>query len=172
MKWFLVVLCVIPHSTFAMSPTADVAYSCLSGEAFSKDVKIEAVPSEEVASSERFYRGYSATYLINFKGHDLGYAESKEGDALIFGAHLYPLLGASNLLKHKVFKPSTFKPELAQWSSIEEAGVQYLCVNFNFEGLGRSGSFQNVHGAYLLPTKPSGKLYYLIEDIRTLRGHE
>ena len=30
---------------------------------------------------------------------------------------------------------------------------RYLCVSFNFEGLGRSGNFQNVRGGYLLASK-------------------
>jgi hypothetical protein len=53
---------------------------------------------------------------------------------------------------------------LAMWGYVHEGKQRLLCVNFNFDGIGRSGSFQNVHGLYLMPIRASKKkkpdLYY------------
>lgn len=46
---------------------------------------------------------------------------------------------------------------------------RYLCVSFNFEGLGRSGNFQNVRGGYLLsisPAKGSQRLFFGTENTK------
>jgi hypothetical protein len=50
--------------------------------------------------------------------------------------------------------PSTFTLTLTDWSMVKQGSHRYLCVNFNFDGLGRSGSFQKVHGLYRYDTSP------------------
>ena len=168
MKWFFAFLLMLSQSSFASGPSRNVAYSCLIGSAFNTSIALEEIPSNAVSSDDDFKSGYKATYLVTFKGVRLGYAERNGRDALIYGAQIFSLDTALNLLQAEVFKPIGFKPDLADWSRVREKAKQYMCVSFNFDGLGRSGSFQNVHGAYLLSIGSPRKLYYLMGDIRAL----
>lgn len=62
-----------------------------------------------------------------------------------------------------------FAPSLADWSMVMDGKERYLCVSFNFEGLGRSGNFQNVRGGYLLsisPAKGSQRLFFGTENTK------
>ena len=72
--------------------------------------------------------------------------------------------------------PAEFSPALASWSKVKNAGGTFLCVNFNFDGLGHSGSFQKFKGAYLLGMgRGKDKLYYIegnTEEIRRGLPHQ
>jgi hypothetical protein len=78
---------------------------------------------------------------------------------------LYRLSKAIALGEVHGIKPGEFDPALAQWSIATEGAQQYFCVSFNFDGLGRSGSFQNVLGGYLLNTRTK-EMYFVVRDVR------
>ncbi|MDB5920871.1 MAG: hypothetical protein JWR40_5105 [Massilia sp.] len=46
---------------------------------------------------------------------------------------------------------------------------QFLCITFNFAGLGQSGSFQNIRGLYLIEVSKPPKFYYTVGDMRAIR---
>jgi len=99
--------------------------------------------------------GYKAT-LFRAHGRDVGYAEKDGRDGLIWGRSIV-LLKLASPLDQPPETPSTFTLLLADWSTIQQGSQRFLCVNFNFDGLGRSGSFQKVHGLYLMRIPPHGK---------------
>ena len=65
--------------------------------------------------------------------------------------------------------PGVFTPYTSQWGGVRNAKQAYLCITINFEGLGQSGSFQNIRGVYLIDLKRRpATIYYLVGDVRTI----
>lgn len=149
----------------AAKPSASVVKACLQGES-QGHATWTSIATNEVASDDDFQRGYKAT-IFTVNGRDVGYAEKPGRDALIWGRTVVPLRRAA-ALNQPPETPSTFTPTLADWSTVKQGSQRFLCVNFNFDGLGRSGSFQKVHGLYLMSI-PRGKakptLYYGVRRI-------
>jgi hypothetical protein len=152
---------------WAVKPSEDAIDACLklnaSGRATYSKIDTSAFQSED-----KYKGGYQAT-LFSDKGQRIGYAEkSGKDDALIWGRWLVPLASALPL-NDKADDPSEFTPMLAMWGHVKDGEQRLLCINFNFDGIGRSGSFQSVHGLYLMPIQTSKKtkpdLYF---GVRTL----
>ena len=60
-------------------------------------------------------------------------------------------------------KPVPFDPYRAVWATIRSGPKSYVCIAFNFDGLGQSGTFQTVRGVYLFERKaPSFRPYYTV----------
>ncbi|MGE5452183.1 MAG: hypothetical protein ACM3VZ_10120 [Acidobacteriota bacterium] len=134
-------------SAHAAKPSTEVVHACLQGQSGGHTIWT-AIATNEVGSDDDFQGGYKAT-LFTANGRDVGYAEKDGRDGLIWGRTIVPLKRAVPL-DQPPEKPSTFTPMLAEWSTIKQGSQKFLCVNFNFDGLGRSGSFQKVHGLYLM----------------------
>lgn len=66
--------------------------------------------------------------------------------------------------------PMPFDPYTAQWGEVRHGRNRYLCITFNFPGLGQSGSFQNVRGLYLIDVGKPPKFYYTVGDIRAFKN--
>ena len=55
-----------------------------------------------------------------------------------------------------------FNPYEAIWGEAREGSKSYICATFNFDGLGKSGSFQSVRGLYLIERSAhSGATFYM-----------
>lgn len=64
--------------------------------------------------------------------------------------------------------PAKFDPSLALWGKIKEGSQVYICITFNFEGLGQNGSFQAVRGIYLIDQSArSHRVFYTIGKIQS-----
>lgn len=46
--------------------------------------------------------------------------------------------------------PAEFSPYEAIWGVVQDGKTSYICATFNFDGIGKSGSFQNIRGSYLI----------------------
>ncbi|WP_338440163.1 hypothetical protein [uncultured Aquabacterium sp.] len=145
---------VMTASAHAAKPSAEVVDACLQGESRGHAIWT-AIETNEVGSDDDFRGGHKAT-LFTANGRDVGYAEKDGRDGLIWGRTIVPLRQAAPL-DQPPETPSTFTPMLADWSIIQQGSQRFLCVNFNFDGLGRSGSFQKVHGLYLMSLPQRGK---------------
>ena len=150
----------------AIKPSDDVVKACLQSESHG-GATLTPIATNEVTSDDEFQGGYKATtFTVN--GRDVGYAEKEGRDGLIWGRIVVPLKLATPL-DQPPEAPSTFTPLLADWSTINQGSQRFLCVNFNFDGLGRSGSFQKVHGLYLMniPQRVKAKpaLFYGVRRI-------
>ena len=146
---------VMTASAHAAKPSAAVVDACLHGESRGHAIWT-AIATDEVDRDDDFRGGgYKAT-LFRAHGRDVGYAEKDGRDGLIWGRSIV-LLKRASPLDQPPETPSTFTPLLADWSSIQQGSQRFLCVNFNLDGLGRSGSFQKVHGLYLMRIPPHGK---------------
>ena len=103
--------------------------------------------------------GYQAEYLLS-RGMEIGSAQSRRGDALLYRGRLYPLRRAVKLPQTRSRERPAIQVALADWSLIRENGKQYLCVSDQFDGIGRSGSFQKARYGYLLETWKKGRLFF------------
>lgn len=154
-------------NAWAVKPSEDAINACLKLDGSGR-ATYSKIDTTEFQSEDKFKGGYQAT-LFSDKGQRIGYAEkSGKDDALIWGRWLVPLASALPF-NDKADVPSEFTPMLAMWGYVRDGKQRLLCVNFNFDGIGRSGSFQKVHGLYLMPIRSSNKtkpaLYFGVREL-------
>ena len=64
--------------------------------------------------------------------------------------------------------PYEFEPYKAQWGELKAGAKRYVCITFNFDGIGRSGRFQDIRGVYLIEMKKGpARAYYTAGNIST-----
>lgn len=105
---------------------------------------------------------------ITYRNQEAGIWEATGSKhfGLIFGGRKIP---ASRVIKLGDHAPVSFNPYTARWGEAREGENAYLCITFNFEGLGESGTFQNIRGVYLLEAKGrKAQAFYTIGDIRKI----
>lgn len=154
-----VVLALISAAAFS-EPSLSVIESCIKGQG-QRGVTIFEVQTSEIVQEDDYKNGYSAEY-VSYAGMEMGFAKSEKGNAILYGGELWPVSGAIVLRgADKVEKPEV-RVELASWLMLRERNNKYLCVADNFDGLGRSGSFQAYRYAYILDVKGKGRLYFAV----------
>lgn len=166
MRQLLFVLALVANGTCAATPSEEVIQSCLGAHAANTKVSYRTLPNQEVFSQDDYKLGYHAPYYVQVDGRDIGYAEGKNKQALIYFGELYPLESAFTSPEQGI-GPTSFNPHLAEWGTVSDARHRYLCTSFNFDGLGRSGQYQNVRAGYLLDVGARNKKLYFF--VRTLR---
>ncbi|ADJ64205.1 hypothetical protein RC55_16095 [Herbaspirillum seropedicae] len=158
MRQCLLALFVLSTRVLA-APSEEVIKSCLSATAVD-GVSLTAIETREIYLEENYRSGYQAEYLL-FRGMEIGVARSQRGDALVYRGLLHPLRRATALPQTRTKARQPIQVALAEWSLIRENGKQYLCVSDQFDGIGRSGSFQKARYGYLLETRKKGRLFFL-----------
>lgn len=149
MKWAVILLFIVIQPSFAKQPSDAVVFSCLTARSISSDVKFKALETNEIAEMDNYKSGYKAVYYFENAGTDTGYAKNGNRRALIYDGNVFPIEKAF-VLPNARLRFYDFNPYLADWSKVTDKSGQYLCVSFNFDGLGRSGSLQAERGGYLL----------------------
>ena len=149
---------------WAAPPGDGLVKSCLMAQSVSPSVAIQGINTHEVSQEDNYADGFNTSYVVKHDGSDVGYAEGKSAQALIYGGKLYRLSAAKSVGYNGGIKPTAFNPALAERSMATVGRQRYLCVSFNFDGRGRSGTFQHVHGGYVLNAK-AGDLYFVIRDV-------
>lgn len=168
MKWIaLAVLAglIMSGADCAAQPNESIVNSCLRAETIVPSVTVVSLSADEITREDKYVDGFDALYKFEYRGSDVGYAENKKYQALIYLGKLYRLSMARPLGDSHGIKPGPFNPALAQWSIASRNNKEFFCVSFNFDGLGRSGNFQNVRGGYLLDAATKS-LYFVVRDIR------
>ncbi|MGU3779933.1 hypothetical protein [Burkholderia metallica] len=150
---------------WAAPPGDGLVKSCLMAQSVSPSIAIQGINTHEVSQEGDYADGFNASYVVKHEGADVGYAEGKSTQALIYAGRLYRLSAAIPVGNNGGIKPTAFNSVLAEWSMATVGRQRYLCVSFNFDGLGRSGASQNVHGGYLLNAKTKD-LYFVVRDVR------
>jgi hypothetical protein len=171
MKPLILGFVAVLASASAAEPSRDVAGSCLLGYSLSPHIHVREYKTNEIITEDDYADGYDARFFLQVSGKDIGYAEKGEQFGLIYAGKVYqgtdakPILGTPG-------DPAPFEPELASWGEVRDRGRKYLCVSFNFSGLGQSGSFQKVRGGYLMPLPPTGSknsLFFFIANTDEFR---
>jgi hypothetical protein len=129
-------------------PSQNVTKTCVKAESTSPLVKYTDIPATEINEAEDQDSGKTET-TIRFGREEMGTWETRSPSAfgLVYNGKKISLDHISRLSKEK---PSQFDLSLAKWGVVSEGAKSYICITFNFEGLGQSGSFQNVRGIYLI----------------------
>lgn len=85
---------------------------------------------------------------------------------LVFNGIETPLAQITRLGKSNA--PTEFSPYEAIWGLAQDGKTSYICATFNFDGLGKSGSFQNVRGVYLIERRRHSQApFFTIGNITT-----
>lgn len=148
MKTAILALAVVTAPVIAGQPSQDVTKTCVSAESTSARVKYAEVTVHEILEAED--EDTKRTEITVRSGSDkFGVWQSSSPDSfgLVYNGREIPLSSVARLSSEM---PVPFNPYLARWGLITEGVRSYLCITFNFDGLGRSGSFQNVRGVYLI----------------------
>lgn len=156
MKLFLATLLLLAScGSFAGSaaPGLEIVQSCIDGRATSSRVSVIEIPTQEINVMANYKDGYDATFF-EFRGKDIGYAQKGNARGIVYGAHIYPQATARVIGR---MPPTDLSPTLAQWLLLSSGEAEYLCISDNFEGIGRSGSFQKQRFGYLLRTNTAPK---------------
>ncbi|MGI0506064.1 hypothetical protein [Burkholderia cepacia] len=162
---FATSIMIVTSIGWAAPPGESLVKSCLLARAVIPSVTIQNINVGEVLQEDDYADEFNASYLFKYEGTDVGYAEGKSEQALIYSGKLYQFSRAISIGNNNGIKPTSFNPTLAQWSIAKDGRQRYVCVSFNFDGLGQSGSFQRVHGGYLLNSKTK-KLYFAVRHFK------
>jgi hypothetical protein len=168
MTRIIAILLLSPCLAFTKPPPESVIHSCLAARPLGHGTTVKQIPMTYISKEENYISGFDASLLLHAAGLSFGYLTGQSGDALTINHNLFPLKNAT--IAYGPLPAQTFEPYTAEWLFITKAKIQYLCASFNFEGLGRSGSFQNIRGGYLIKTMNNRRtLYYATGDIRNLQ---
>lgn len=150
------------------SPNKKITDSCLSAEPSSTDVSyVDLSPSSFYVEEDKVRKIESRTMLHRNQSFGIWEKPGSSQFGLVVAGRHVPV---AEVIKLGGAAPSSFTPYTAQWGEVRDAKEDYLCITFNFEGLGQSGSFQNIRGVYLFDlTHRPAAIYYLVGDIRTLQ---
>lgn len=160
----LFLLVALLSSAALATPSANVVDSCIQAQA-QGDVSATEIPTHEILQEDDYKPGYTAEY-VEFDGKDVGFATSKKGGAILFNGKLWPTNGAIVLPRVEKAKKPQVQVALANWLMLKEGSNRYLCVVDNFDGLGRSGSFQKYRYAYILQTNNQGGLFFSVGKVK------
>lgn len=150
-------------------PSAAIVDACLKTESTSPDINYSPIKAAafEVIEDET---ERTTTTLVHYETDSVGTWERAMPATfgLVFNGKKTPLARVVRLDKKKA--PETFSPYEAIWGLAKDAKGSYICATFNFDGLGKSGSFQNVRGLYLIErSKRARGVFYTYGDIREIK---
>ncbi|MFC7652742.1 hypothetical protein ACFQT4_11120 [Pseudoduganella danionis] len=142
--------------------------SCLLNQPTTAKIRLNHLSTDYVFEQDSYVEDYDSPYYFLEDGTEIGYAEKAQAAALVYSKKIYHL-SAARPIPSSLEIPHHFSPALATWDRIREGETSYLCVGFNFDGLGHSGSMQNLRGGFLLQLGSNNtKLYYIEGDVRRI----
>ena len=130
-------------------PSSAVVDACLRTESVTSQVRYTSISKNVIHVTEDEEAG--KTDITFQHGPDtIGTWEVKNPHAfgLVFNGKETSLARVTRLDKRDA--PTEFNPYTAIWGEATEGKKSYICATFNFDGVGMSGSFQNIRGLYLI----------------------
>lgn len=150
------------------APTEEVIQACLTTEEVPGKVRYRDLNFEDLTIEDHQGRALTVTTVqIGTKAIGKYEYSASKSFGIVYGNTKIP---ASKIKPLTSARPEAFQVELAVFGEATRSRSRFLCITFNFEGLGQSGTFQNVRGLYLIETsaKPV-RVYYTVGDIRKYR---
>lgn len=151
------------------APGAAIVDTCLRTESTSLDIIYSPIKAASFEVIEDKPIGTTTT-LLRYETDSVGTWERAMPPTfgLVFNGRKTPLARVVRLDKKKALE--TFNPYEAIWGLARDDKGSYICATFNFDGLGKSGSFQNVRGLYLIERgKHARGVFYTYGDIRKIK---
>ena len=160
------VCCCTPCFASAAVPE-QIIYSCLKTQS-TRDVHYVDLSPTNFSVEEDKDTKRNATTVVH-RRHKYGIWESTDSDnfGLMFDSASIPVARVKQV---GPIAPAPFVPYTALWGEARYRKHLYLCITFNFEGLGKSGSFQNVRGTYAVDLGKPTQFYFAAGDIRTIKN--
>lgn len=161
---------------FPISVTAQVPHevvdSCLLGDSIAPRQVIYEGMSGPAEINDEEMPGYSL-FSYRYKGAGIGYATSMKGkhDLIVVGRGRADILTAKRIGQER---PIRFDSTKAIYGMAKHKKNNYFCVASEFEGLGRSGTFESVRAVYVALLNAKGavqSLYFSVRDVRKIRKH-
>lgn len=146
-------------------PSAGVVDACLRTESAAQHVHYTRIATEAFHVTEDEAAGKTDITLRHGKD-TIGTWEVQKPPTfgLVFNKKQTSLAHVTRLDKNQA--PAPFSPYEAMWGIVREGRASYVCATFNFDGLGKSGSFQNVRGLYLIERgMTSSKIFYTVGNV-------
>ncbi|WP_348699618.1 hypothetical protein [Duganella fentianensis] len=153
---------------YARGPSKSVRESCLLSQTTTSKIYLTHLSTNNIFEQSAYIDDYDSPYYFLEDTTEIGYAENAHEAALLYSQKIYRFAEAS-AIPSSLEIPRQFSPARATWDRIREGNTNYLCVGFNFDGLGHSGSMQNLRGGFLLHLgSKRADLYYIEGDIRKI----
>lgn len=173
-RWTVSFLGLLSLSAVAQVPES-IVRSCVLLESDETGVEYSEIDDRGTVSDDEI-QGYSL-FSYKHRGMVFGYATANKGsrDLIVIGNQKTPILQAKKLGPDR---PRRIDSSKAVYSIITKDKKSYFCIASNFDGLGRSGSFQNLRQAYVAPLKIihgnliTDVVYYGVRDIRNLKKQD
>ena len=141
-------------------PSPAVVDSCMRTESVSPKVQYSSITADAFQVTEDEEAGKTGITL-KYGPDTVGIWEVKKKKVfgLVLNGKETSLTRVIRLDKFQ--SPTAFNPYEAIWGEAREGDKSYICATFNFDGLGKSGNFQNVRGLYLIEryAKPGATFY-------------
>lgn len=159
---FAVLLLSVPAAQAVARPSPAVVDACLRTESVLPKVRYNSITADAFQVTEDEDEG-KVDITLQYGPDTVGIWEVKKVKlfGLVFNGKETPLTRVTRLDKRQ--SPVAFNPYEAMWGEVREGNKSYICATFNFDGLGKSGSFQNVRGLYLIDRhiRPGDTFYTL-----------
>ena len=166
MRLSTAVLALAAFSSQAIAkPSTAVVDACVRTESTARHVRYTPIETGAFHVTEDGEAGKTDTTLRHGKD-TIGTWEVQKPPAfgLLFNGKETSLAHVIRLDRSQA--PVPFSPYLAMWGIVRDGQTSYVCITFNFDGLGRSGTFQNVRGLYLIERKTTSRnIFYAIGNI-------
>jgi len=129
-------------------PGKEVTKTCVKAQSTSAGIAYDNIPVSRIDETGNEDTGTTQT-TIRFGREEMGTWETNVPDSfgIVYNGKQIFLDRVIRLSKEE---PAQFRTALARWGVVRTGSKSYICITFNFEGLGQSGSFQNVRGIYLI----------------------
>ena len=147
------------------TPSSAIVDTCLRPQSTSPKVHYTSITVDTFNLIEDDEAG-KTEITLQYGADTIGIWDIKKPKAfgLIFNGKETPL--ASIIALDKRTPPTSFNPYEAMWGEVHQGNKSYICATFNFDGLGKSGSFQSVRGLYLIERQPlTGATFYMTSNI-------
>jgi hypothetical protein len=147
-------------------PTSQIIHSCLKTKSLGNAIYTDISPANFKVDDASEDKPTSTTLV--YQRHTVGIWEATESKnfGLVYDLAKIP---SAKIIKLGSESPAPFTAYTALWGEARFGKSIYLCITFNFPGVGESGSFQNVRGLYLIDMNKLPKFYFVAADIREIR---
>lgn len=167
MNWPVCLIALLCSSYAAASPSKTAVDTCLRTADIHPKVRYESWRFNKINQFDNEERKRNEL-TMRFRRQSVGvWTGEQQRWGIIFNGQSVPSQKIIRLAKKS--KPYEFDPRLSMLGEIRDGKNKYVCVTFNFDGIGRSGSYQNVRGAYLIKAAPELRVYYAAGNIALRR---
>ncbi|ASL42669.1 hypothetical protein bAD24_I04210 [Burkholderia sp. AD24] len=127
---------------WAAPPSENLVKGCLQARSVAPSVTIRKITVEEAFQEGGYANGFNAIYIFKYKYVDMGYAQGKRDQALIYSGKIYRLSKSTPIGNNVEVKSTAFNPMLAQWSLAKEKNVDIFVLALILMDLDRAAHFK------------------------------